>query len=79
MLKAISCSVCCAESMTRLTLKISGKFLIRSPVNDFAQKRLKTTAVRHNIRTQFQLRCRRGFPCFREPLTNGKESQKMCC
>ena len=55
------------------------KFLTRSPVNDFAQKSLKITAVRHNKWTQFQRRCYRGFPCFREPLTNAKESQKMCC
>ena len=34
---------------------------------------------RRNKWTQFQRRCYRGFPCFREPLTNAKESQKMCC
>ena len=45
------------------------KFLTRSPVNDFAQKSLKITAVRHSIWTQFQRRCYRECPCFREPLT----------
>ena len=48
-------------------------------VNDFAQKSFKITAVCDNKWTQFQRRCYRGFPCFREPLTNAKESQKMCC
>ena len=33
---------------------------------------------RYNIWTQFQRRCYRGFPGFREPLTNAKESRKMC-
>ena len=53
------------------------KFLTRSPVNDFAQKSLKITAVRHSIWTQFQRRCYREFPCLREPLTktiNSKEA-----
>ena len=72
MLKTRVCSACCAKDMTCLILKTSRKFLTRSPVNDFAQKGLKITAVRHNIWTQFQRRCYRGFPCFREPLTNAK-------
>ena len=72
MLKVKVCSACCAKDMTRLILKTSRKLLTRSPVNDFAQKSLKITAVRHNIWTQFQRRCYRGFPCFREPLTNAK-------
>ena len=65
--------------MTRLILKISRKVLTRSPVNGFAQMSLKVTAARHNKWTQFPRRCYRGFPCFREPLTNAKESQKMYC
>ena len=49
MLKARVCSACCAKDMTCLILKTSRKFITRSPVNDFAQKSLKITAVRHNI------------------------------
>ena len=49
MLKTRVCSACCAKDMTCLILKTSRKFLTRSPVNDFAQKGLKITAVRHNI------------------------------
>ena len=79
MLKAKVCSACCAKNMTHLMLTKSRKFLTRSPVNDFAQGSLKITAVRHNKCTQFQRRCCRAFPCFREPLTNAKKSQKICC
>ena len=49
MLKTRVCSACCAKDMTCLILKTSRKFLTRSSVNDFAQKGLKITAVRHNI------------------------------
>ena len=66
MLKAKVCSACCAKNMTRLILKTSWKFLTRSPVKDFALENLKINAVRHNIWTQFQRRCYRGIPCFRE-------------
>ena len=74
--KCLFCLLCKKHDTT---LKISRKFLTRSPVNDFTQKSLKITAVRHNIWTQFQRRCYRGIPCFKEPLTNAKELQKMCC
>ena len=48
-LKARDCPGCCAKNMTHVILKIIRKFLTRSPVNDFAKKSFKITAIHHNI------------------------------
>ena len=47
-MKARVCSVCCAKKHDTI-LKISRKFLTRSPVNNFARKSLKITAYEQHM------------------------------
>ena len=47
--EGLSWLLCKKHDTRNSQLKIIRTFLTRSPVNDFAKKSFKTTAVRHNI------------------------------